>query len=213
MEKKDFFVMPHAIIDSGLWSLMKPSEKAVYSVLCRYRNYKTGYCFPGIKLISEKSGIHKNRVCAAVQQLCVYGLIRKKRAPRGLKFRNIYNVILNPKLDPTTLPQNADKKCKDRYREKSGKFGVTPQNAEADTLPQNAEAVVPQKAEKKESKMKERGIRDSTKRAPQLTYSKETLKELLKIKGRDWLVKTLKSYGYTEDQINSSLKGIEGKKK
>lgn len=209
MELKDFFAVPNIVIDSGLWAAMKPSEKSVYGVLCRYRNYKTNRCFPGIKTISQKSGVHKNNVCSALKQLYIYDLVGKKRAPRGLKFRNIYTVRMNPNIDPSTFPQKAEKKCK-QYRDKSsGKFRVCPQKAEADTFPQKAEAVRPQKVEKKESKMKESLKRDSASDKPFLTYSKKTLKDLMSAKGKGWLVEELRSKGHTEEQIKSSLKGIE----
>ena len=209
MELKDFFAVPHIVVDSGLWAAMKPSEQSVYVVLCRYRNYKTNRCFPGIKTISKLSGIHKNNVCSALKQLYIYGLVGKNRAPRGLKFRNIYTVRMNPNIDPFTFPQKAEKKCK-QYRDKSsGKFRVCPQNAEDDTCPQNAEAVRPQNAEKKESKMKEGLKRYSANDKPLFTYSKKTLKDLISAKGKGWLVKELRSKGYAEEQIKSSLKGIE----
>jgi len=209
VELRDFFAIPNIVIDSGLWALMKRSEQSVYVVLCRYRNYKTNRCFPGIKTISKLSGVHRNNVCSALKQLCIYSLIGKKRAPRGLKFRNIYTIIMNPNIDPSTFPQKAEKECKQNRDEKTGKFRVCPQSAEKRTLPQDAEAVRPHKMEKKESKMKESLKKDSFLTKPHLTYSIKTLKELMSAKGKDWLIEELGSKGYTEDQINSSLKEIE----
>lgn len=201
----DFFAIPKIVIDSGLWALMKPSERAVYTVLCKYRNYNTDLCYPGIKSICGKSGVHKNKVCIAIKKLCVYGLIEKWTAPKSLKFRNIYRVIMNPELDPRTFPQKTEKKCKQNRDERSGKYVASLQNTETDTCPLNAEAVSPQKTEKKESKKKEKEKRDSKKTPLIFPFSKKTINEILKEKGKDWLVQNLRTKGYSEDQINSSI--------
>jgi hypothetical protein len=185
---------------------MKPSEKAVYGVLCHHRNYNTNICFPSIETICKESGVHKNKVCAALQQLCVYGLIDKWRTSKKAKYKNSFRIIMKPNIDPSTFPQKTEKKCKQYRDKKSGKFGVCPQNTETDTCPQNAEAVHPQNTEKNENKMKESLTRDSIKQAPQLTFSTKTLKELRETKGDVWLKKILRSYGYSEDQIRKSLK-------
>jgi DNA-binding transcriptional MocR family regulator len=209
MEEQDFFIMPHVIVDSGLWAAMKPSERAVYGVLCHHRNYQTNICFPSIQKICQESGFHKNNVCSALQQLVVYGLIDKKRAPSGLKFRNIFRIKMKPNIDPATFPQKTEKKWKQHRDKKSGKFGVCPQNTETDTFPQNTEAVLPQKTEKNESKMKESLTRDSIKQAPPLTYSTKTLNELKKSKGDVWLKNALRARGYSEVQIRDAFKETE----
>ena len=116
---------------------------------------------------------------------------------------------MKPNIDPSTFPQKTEKKCKQYRDKKSGKFGVCPQNTETDTCPQKTEAVHPQNTEKNENKKKENLTRDSIKQAPQFTFSIKTLKELRETKGDIWLKKELKARGYSEDQIQKSLKQAE----
>ena len=210
MERKDFGTIPHAVVDSGLWAKMKPSEKSVYIVLVRYANYKSHFCFPSIERIRQEAGISKTRVCGSLQQLVVYGLITKKRAPKGLNFRNVYRVIPEPKINLAIIPQKMEKKCKG-YRDKNtGKFRVRPQNVETDIGPQIVEAGRPQNVEKKERIEIERN-RDSLNKPPTLTYSKETIKEFLKAGQEKRVIETLLRRGYSEDEINVLLEEVKAK--
>ena len=208
MDRKDFGTIPHAVVDSGLWAKMKPSEKSVYIVLVRYANYNTGFCFPNIKTISEKARISKTHVCTALKQLVIYGLITKKRAPKGLKFRNIYNVISEPQIDLHTLPQKMEKKCERCRDDKTGKFKVRPQNVETDIGTQIVEAGCPQNVEKKE-RIEREGNRDSINKPPTLSYSKETIKALLKAGQKEKVIETLLQRGYSEDEINVLLEEVK----
>ena len=196
MENRDFFLIPRVIIDSGLWAAMCPAERSVYLVLCHYRNYKTNICFPSIRTICKNSGYHKNTVCKVLQQLVLYGLIEKKRAPQGLRFKNIYTIFLNPNLDPSFFPSKSEKKYKPRMRNEKGKFKASPINPETGTFPPKSESGSTINMEKKLSKFEIGGNRDSKKPLP-FTISLKTLKALKEEKGEEWVKKQLKSRKYT----------------
>lgn len=197
-------MMPHVIISSGLWFHMRPVERSVYVVLCHFRNYKTNHCFPGIQTICDMSGYLKTSVCKALKKLVVYGIIRKTRAPRGLKFRNIYTIILDPKIDPNTFPTKSEKKYIHNIRNKKGKFKACPSKSETNTLPSKSEALRPSKPEKKENKYEIEGNRDS-KKPPPYQISLITLNALREEKGEDWVEEQLKSGKYAVES-ESSLK-------
>lgn len=158
--------MPHIVYKSGLWAAMKPAEKAVYGVLCYHANFNTGTCFPSIETISIEAGVNKNCVCAALRQLCVYGLIEKMRGPKS----NIYTIIYSPEIDPSTFPKEKKGEHKYRPRDVSGKFSALPQNMETTPLPQkvesgipqNMESGIPQNMERKESNIKEKKRKRNT---------------------------------------------------
>ena len=109
-KRKDFFMVPNVIIKSGLWARMKPSERAVYQVLCYFAHPGSGWAYPSVAKISDLSGCSKDRVCLATRQLVVYGLITKKRAPRGFKFHMTYKVKKDPKIDSVSIPWNKEKR-------------------------------------------------------------------------------------------------------
>jgi len=120
---RDFFKTPNIVIDSRLLARMKPSEAKVYSVLSRFADYKTGSAFPSIVLICNLSGMNKNVVCKAIKRLEYFGLVKKYRAPKKFKYRNVYRVIRNPQIDSSIIPQKMEKGST-RIRGKNGRWRV-----------------------------------------------------------------------------------------
>lgn len=146
--RKDFFMVPNSIIGSGLWSRMRPSEQAVYSVLCYFANPNSGLAYPTVAKISELSGIKKSNVCKATKQLCQYNLISKKTVKIKLKFRVFYRVFKNPEIDLITIPWKREKYKPERDK-KTGKFLSMPFKREFITMPLKRDSTtMPLKREK-----------------------------------------------------------------
>lgn len=208
---QNFFKIPHALIDSKLLARMKPSEIKVYLVIAKFANYKTSRAFPSIALICELTGMNKNVVCRAIKRLEHFGLIEKYRAPKGFKFRNVYNVLRDPEINPLIIPQKVEKKST-RFRKKDGKWGVIPQNMETDTFPQNVELhTLPQNME---GKYIERDLnRDSfnNKQHSSLKISEKTIEEFRRLKGDKWLKKYLLDHGYSLGLLNRKKPALKQK--
>jgi hypothetical protein len=75
--KFDFFAFFNRLVDSGIWSLLSPSEKGVLMVILRYTDSYRGQAYPSLAKISEKSGVCRSRVQIAISGLVNYGLIKK----------------------------------------------------------------------------------------------------------------------------------------
>lgn len=198
---RNFFKIQNEIVDSGLLAVMKPSEVKVHLVIGRHIHYKHGRAFPSIESICKLSGMNKNVVCKATKRLEYYGVIKRYRAPLGLNFRTVYQIVKNPKINPLVIPQKAKKRI-ERYRKKDGKFGVIPQNMETVIFPQNVELhTIPQNMEGKEIEIELN--RDSLKKKQQsFTISKEIIKKYRKLKGDKWIRKYLLDHGYSLTVLN-----------
>lgn len=138
----NFFKIPQAIIDSGLLARMKPSEIKVYLAISRHADYKTGRAFPSIALICKFSGMNKNVVCRATERLEYFGVIEKYRAPKAFKYKNVYRVLRNPKINPLVIPRKVEKGTT-RSKGKDGKWEINAQDSKEkvglDIIPQNME--------------------------------------------------------------------------
>lgn len=110
----DLFVkLPVWVNRSGLWSVMKHSEKAVYVVLVDRAGFVTRVGRTGNAAISRESGVNRKTVSAIIKSLGRYGLIKtwRKGWPR-------YYKILEQKPDdieqmvsflrPDKCPRNTD---------------------------------------------------------------------------------------------------------
>ncbi len=143
---KDFLKVPNTLVDSGLLARMKPSEIKVYLAIAKHADYKTGRSFPSIALLCNLTGMNKNVVCKATKKLEYYGLNKKYRAPKAFKYRSVYRVLRDPKINPVIIPQKVEKESK-RFRGKDGKFQVDSKEKENDIVPQNMERGIPQNME------------------------------------------------------------------
>ena len=199
---RDFFKLPHAVVDSCLLARMKPSEVKVYLVIARYAHYKDRRAFPSVETICRLSGTNKNAVCKATERLEYYGLIKKYQAPKGFKFKNVYKIIMDPEINPNVIPHKVDKRGK-RYRGSDGKFIAFPHNMEAYAHPQNVEThTIPQNTE---SKKNERELSRDSLIKNQNKISKETIKVLRQTKGDEWLQKYMEEQGYCLDLLEEDV--------
>jgi len=114
-------MVPNTVIDSGLLAKMKNSERSVYLVLCRHADHNSRLAFPAVKTLMELTGSAKETVCKATKQLVNYGVITKRRAPASFKFKMIYKIIKDPKINLDISPWKKDK-CKRLLRQKNGRF-------------------------------------------------------------------------------------------
>jgi len=86
----------------------------------------SGLAYPSVKGDLRKlTGCKAGTICTATEKLVYYGLIEKKRAPKGFRFRMIYRVKWNPEIRPDIIPFKR-KQCKPQKDKKSGKFIRSP---------------------------------------------------------------------------------------
>lgn len=163
---KDFSRIPHAVVDSGVLGILKPSELKVYLVINRHADYITGVAYPGYRAIIRRAGLNKNSVAEAIRGLEDKGLISKTRAGKRLGYKNVYQVN---ELDEKKLremvsvyPKKMDKR-RILLRGADGKFRPIPKNADAQ-LPQMTEGGIHPKKKDKKEKEQETGLREIQKR-------------------------------------------------
>jgi hypothetical protein len=131
---KNFFMVPNAVIDSWLWSRMKQSEKSIYLVLCRFAHPDSGLAYPSVETIRELTGCKTDTISTATRHLVIYGLITKKRAGPGFKFKMIYRVIKEPEIEPNIIPWKKGQ-CYPKKDKKTGKFMAIPSTRGLDITP------------------------------------------------------------------------------
>lgn len=77
-----------AMIERGDLAKMGGTVFGVYAVVKSYTNWSTGRAFPGLDLISEKSGVNRRTVIRALNTLEKMGYIVKEQTPgKGNKYR------------------------------------------------------------------------------------------------------------------------------
>ena len=93
MARTDGFVkIPNWLIDDSDFTLY---ELAVYVVLLRFRDPKTGTCFPGMTTIADRARISRKSVERAIPKLEARGMIRvQRRSTLKENKPNIYTVAL-----------------------------------------------------------------------------------------------------------------------
>lgn len=84
-----------AMIDSGDVAKMGPHAATIYLVIKAHANFATGFAFPSLETISEKSGISLAQVKRELKTLEEHGYISKEKRGRN----NIYR--LREKIDIT----------------------------------------------------------------------------------------------------------------
>ncbi len=77
-----------SMIESGDVASMGPHAVTVYLVIKSYANYSTGFSFPNLKLISEKSGISLAQVKRCLNTLAEHGYVIKEKKGR----HNVYSL-------------------------------------------------------------------------------------------------------------------------
>lgn len=93
MVTTDGFVrLPNWLIDDSSLSL---HEMAVYTVLLRFRDHKTGKCYPGMATIADCARVSRDTVKRTIPTLEAKGMIRVTRRREGTKnLPNVYEVAL-----------------------------------------------------------------------------------------------------------------------
>lgn len=87
--QKEWFWIHNKLIDERM---LKGASLLVYLILCRYAEEDTQECFPSIKHIAELTGLKRNTVVKATDNLIKRGFIHKKQGG-GRKNPNRYTVL------------------------------------------------------------------------------------------------------------------------
>jgi DNA-binding transcriptional ArsR family regulator len=90
--KAGFAWVDNQVIDE-LYAKLGVSAVAVYTVLCRYANNKTGKCFPSQALIARRLDISIPTVRRAIRILVEHGLITTEMEGTGRFAKTIYTVL------------------------------------------------------------------------------------------------------------------------
>jgi len=138
---KNFSKLYHEIIKNGLWARLSNPAIRVYGVILIYAHYKTGWSYPTVKTLSRLSGVNKNLISRAIQELESFGLIRKNKTKKKFFFRNSYQIIPHPLIFPHLLPVKI-KKRKSPLKGKDGRFKSVPSKMDND-IPLNMDTPVP----------------------------------------------------------------------
>lgn len=134
-----YFGMPHAVIRSGLWAKMKPSEQSLYVALMHdSERYRTRALERSDAQIRELAGLSSRALCDARKKLQERGLIC---CERGLG--NVYRyAICNPE---TGQPWPGDPRKIVFYGKKGGDLQVGTDNNPVvlETVPKSPPSGVP----------------------------------------------------------------------
>ena len=85
--KTQWFHVFKSMIDQGEVAKIGPHAFAVYAVIKAHTNYHSGLSFPGIDLISEKSGVSPAQVKRELKVLEGAGYITRKRVGRSNHYK------------------------------------------------------------------------------------------------------------------------------
>lgn len=91
--KFDFAIVYHEIIDD---ETLNTYDLAIYTVLCKFANLKTGECFPKQSKIAKKAGCSTGKVSESLKKLKEKGYINIRKKWK----KNYYtiNYIKNRKI-------------------------------------------------------------------------------------------------------------------
>lgn len=103
-----FTMVPHWVLDD---LDLTPTELAVYLALLRFRDPKTGKCFPGFSAIAKRASISAKSVQRTIPLLEERGMIRvTRRKSGGNNMPNIYTVALPISSGAFSAPRGRDRK-------------------------------------------------------------------------------------------------------
>lgn len=118
-----FFKVWNFLMDKGIIARMQLRHIKVYLAIARYRNNETGYSYPSVETISNLSGINKNLIARATEELCRATLIEKVRTGANFNFRNSYRICEENKVDLDQVFSVFPKSERGRKsKDESGKF-------------------------------------------------------------------------------------------
>ena len=89
-KSKGWGMYPNWVINSGAWSRLLPTERAIFGVLVVKAYYPTHICQPTVETLSALSGVAKSSISGATKGLVEKGLIKKWRNGNREKYKVIF---------------------------------------------------------------------------------------------------------------------------
>lgn len=116
-----FAQLPFSVVDSGTWARLSPKAKALYIVLLRISDIKTGNVSRERKDLAEKAGIPERDICIIRKELKDAGLINFWQ--KG--FLWFYNVDKSPTFTATYQGDKSPRNTATVKQGKNGRFTAT----------------------------------------------------------------------------------------
>ncbi|MGZ0710547.1 helix-turn-helix domain-containing protein (plasmid) [Coraliomargarita sp. W4R53] len=141
-----FVRLPNWLLDDSSLTL---HELMVYTVLLRFRDHKTGKCFPGMSTIADRARISRKSVERAISKLEARGMIRVQRRSTLTENKpNVYEVsTANETPDFVWADTARGKRIPQRLKatdSESAGVRMTPSPTDSESLPTDSESVPPQ---------------------------------------------------------------------
>jgi DNA-binding transcriptional MocR family regulator len=125
MADRNFTKVPNNLFENGRY--LSPAAKLVYVVLCNFRNNKTGKTFPSYEKIMMKSGMSRNKVAAAVNELEQFYWITRKKVFIGGNHYKLTSPIEKETQQPCIWPtQDAAKQYAKQVKDEKPRYGINP---------------------------------------------------------------------------------------
>lgn len=208
--KAKFFRVGTSIVQSGVVKDMTAVDLKVYMVLALHANWRTGRCWPSYRTIRDLTGCSFDSIADGIRRLVGLGAIsaQRDRGKRGR--RNFYTVYRTLRPSPgicskctehPSVKQNRD--AKGRYR--SERTDEVCSERTEDLCSDGTEQNEIYLNESKGTRSKEspppppsggNGRSSETSARPSYIISDQTVKELVKVKGREEVLDLLKKGGY-----------------
>jgi Helix-turn-helix domain len=129
MRRGYFTKVENYLFEEGKY--LTPTAKLVYVVLCSFQNNKSGKIYPSYEKIMARSGLGKNKVAAALNELHAFGWItRRKVFIGGNHYELLYPWNKQPGL-PREWPTKVEAKEYAQFvRERKPHYGTKPWDEE-----------------------------------------------------------------------------------
>ncbi|MDT7807997.1 MAG: Helix-turn-helix domain [Acidobacteriota bacterium] len=106
--------------------------KLVYVVLCSYRNNKTGKTCPSYDKIRDRSGLSRNKVAAALNELEHFHWVSRKKVFKGGNHYHVSWPVDNEYKLPSTCPtEQAAKQYAQMIKDTKPRYGTSPWDSDA----------------------------------------------------------------------------------
>jgi hypothetical protein len=119
VEKDNHYIsLQKGFVDKGFLATLSDKAVRVYIALCSFKDWHTGNCWPTIAKISEVTGLHRETVIKANQELERNGLIKTWRNKKEWErtYKKFYRI--NP-IEADMSPVGPE-----RYRKRHGTVGL-----------------------------------------------------------------------------------------
>jgi hypothetical protein len=125
MASGNFTRVDNYIFEEGRY--LTPAAKLVYVVLCSFRNNKTGKTFPSYDKIIAKSGLGRNKVAAALNELEHFHWISRKKVFIGGNHYRVSWPVDNEYRLPSICPtKQAAKEYAQMVKDTKPHYGTSP---------------------------------------------------------------------------------------